>query len=126
MVLAGASRLYVTGRSWYAPRNYDNSARSLDLTGTNHDTFQLFVFDYVDGTTFLNHYSKGNSQFGYGTGSSFVDINRSTATVNGAEAVLMGGGHASDSSAQQWVLGLYSIDAVTGEISANGLKYQAG
>jgi hypothetical protein len=38
----------------------------------------------------------------------------------------MGGGHASDNGQIEWVLGLYTIDAGTGDISANGIKYETG
>jgi hypothetical protein len=38
----------------------------------------------------------------------------------------MGGAHQSTaSSAKDWLLGLYSIDAGTGAVSANGIQYES-
>jgi hypothetical protein len=95
ILLAGASRVYVTGRSWKDKKQYtgescpDNSCKVSDT----EDYFQYFIFDYDTGTIVTNRYSIENSGFGQGTGASLLDVNRATATTNGAESVKILGAH---------------------------------
>ena len=95
ILLAGASRVYVTGRSWNDKKQYlgENCPDSSCEVSNTEDYFQYFIFDYDTGTMVTNRYSNEENGFGQGTGASLLDVNRATATTNGAESVKIFGAH---------------------------------
>jgi hypothetical protein len=73
-----------------------------------------------------NRYSIEKSGFGQGTGASLLDVNRATATTNGAESVKILGAHSKYNTDNQWVIGIYDISASVGGLSGLGIKYNSG
>lgn len=126
ILLAGASRVYVTGRSWEDWKQYpgENCNGNSCKISTN-DNFQYFIFDCNTGTMVANRYSHQTSGFGQGTGASLLDVNRATATTNGAESVKILGAHSQFNTDNKWVIGIYDINASTGDLSGIGIKYAA-
>jgi hypothetical protein len=95
ILIAGASRVYVTGRSWNDKKQYQEmcSGSPCYSSAVTSDYFQYLIFDYLTGTMVTSRFSHESSGFGQGTGASFLDVNRATATINGGEQVKLLGAH---------------------------------
>lgn len=125
VLLAGESRVYLTGRSWAQESNsFAGNPCISDCLSTSEtsDTFQILIYDYKLETIIKNLYSSINSGIGPGTGVSFYDLNKSTQ-INGQEAVWVFGAHSNNLTNNRWVLGIYSIDPTLGTLSGFGIKY---
>ena len=59
ILLAGSSRIYVTGRSWADEKKYPANSCSGSSCNLNtvSDRFQYFIFDYVARTMVTSRYS---------------------------------------------------------------------